>query len=314
MINHSDESADERQVTFSLGRYNRSRGVQHDLVKTMSTMMKRNLCLSASYPLLAAVDGSWLDVNTVSKDYDPSHSTKDALQQAIFHGCGEIVVLNGRQRVIAAKQSFRFISEKAGKLRAHIVDLEQEANQFEDQVMTPAERRLRTKMDQAKDDLGHLEKTLHNIQFWPVHFYDQGSIASLSEDAATDPYTGKLRSIPGKARDFPGDRNNQDCLLHFLSENVQELSQPKGPDEKLADILFRNLYGPQPIASWSHLISENRILENACLRPNLWEMANNLMLVSPSLLGTRVASASALYAHAHNDTLGVSYSLHAAKR
>ena len=130
----------------------------------------------------------------------------------------------------------------------------------------------------------------------------------------TDRFTEKLQTIPGTVQDFPGDVNNKDSLLYFLAENSQEPSLPKMPDEKLADILIRNLYKPQPMTSWSHLIGENRILENACRRPELWEMVNAIMHVSPSLLGIKVASATALHAEAHNNSLGVSSISQARKR
>ena len=131
----------------------------------------------------------------------------------------------------------------------------------------------------------------------------------LVKNAAVNLFTEKLQLIPQDIEDSPGDQKNKDLLLYFLSENPQEPSQPKNPDEKLADILFRNLYTPQSIEAWSHLIRDSRALENTCRKERVWEMVNSVMQVSPSLLGTWVTSASMLSSHGSNDSLGVSFLL-----
>jgi hypothetical protein len=113
--------------------------------------------------------------------------------------------------------------------------------------------------------------------------------------------------IPGRNRAaLPQDHHNENLLLLFLSENSYEPFQPKTPNEQLGDILFRNLYNPNPPAFWKNLTVGTRILENVCDRPRLWEMVTGIMQVSPSLLGSKVCSASALYGDANNDSIGVS--------
>lgn len=314
VVHRRSDNPDDPEVNLTLGDYNPSRGIQHDLVKAMSTMMCRNLCFSASHPLIVAVDDSALDAATLSDDYNPARSARDTLRRTTFNGDARVVVLNGRQRVHAARQSFRMINDKVKRQKAHIDNLEEQANGFGGRVMTAAERRLRTSLDQAKEDLRHLEEMLEKIEFWPVQFYDIGLMEPLSKLSTADLFTGKLQSIPGTVQDFPEDRRDKDCLLRFLSENGPEPSQPKVPDERLAEILFHNLYTPQSNTSWSHLISDNRILESACHRQNLWEMMNAAMHVSPSLLGTSITSASTLHSNAQNNSLGVSFSFHLPKQ
>ncbi|KAF9641842.1 hypothetical protein BDM02DRAFT_3194451, partial [Thelephora ganbajun] len=247
-------------------------------------MMKRNICFSAAHPLVAAVNKSLIDTDTLSK-YEPANSGEEVLQRVRFLNTqGEITILNGRQRVLAAQQAFTAIASQKERLQAHICVLQE----WLGGMTVPTEQRTRAKLDQATSDLGHMEQTLKNIELWPVYFYDEG----------------KLRLIPQEVQDFPGGQNDPEVLLRFLSENPQEPSQPKIPDERLADILFRNLYNRQPVKSWSHLISDNRILQNTCYRPRLWDMVVAVMQVSPLLLGTNVTSGSVLYTHASNHCLG----------
>jgi hypothetical protein len=115
-------------------------------------------------------------------------------------------------------------------------------------------------------------------------------------------HIARLQSIPMRD-DFPGDKD-KDVLFRFLSENSDAPSLPKTPDEKLADILFRNLWDPKPKESWDHLM--DGVVKVVFQRPQAWEMVNAVMEVSPSLLGTRVMSASALYAQRANHGLAVS--------
>lgn len=111
--------------------------------------------------------------------------------------------------------------------------------------------------------------------------------------------------------EFPGDRGDRDAVLRFLAENTPEPALPKGPDEQIADILFRNLYEPQTQGSLKHLPHVDRAVFDICSRPRLWEMLKEMMRVSPSLLGTKVCSASELKNELKSDALGVSHSLYA---
>lgn len=293
-------------MTLTFSRYNRARGVQDEFVNAMSEMMKRGVCLSGSHPLLAAVDRSHLDVKMLSSDYKPSHSEKETLKVVKFTDIAkEVTILDGHHRVLAARGAFNDVAENAEKLAAQVIDLERSFNNLGGRVTT-MQQRSKVKLDTAKQDVKNVKKAMHNIQFWPVSFYDQGLMTFLVKGTATYLFTAKLRSIARDTQDFPGEQKNEDLLLHFLSENPQESSVLKSVDEKLADILFRNLYGPQPSQSWSHLVKGSRILKNVCERERVWRMVNAVMQVSPSLLGTEVTSASILGHHANNNSLGVS--------
>lgn len=52
--------------------YNQSRGIHNDLIRTISSMMGCNLCLSGSHPLIAAVKPFQVNIETLSSNYDPS--------------------------------------------------------------------------------------------------------------------------------------------------------------------------------------------------------------------------------------------------
>ena len=59
--------------------------------------MKWNLSLSASYPLVAAIEASLLDKESLSNSYDPSRGAMEGLKVAHFEGDGpaSILILNG---------------------------------------------------------------------------------------------------------------------------------------------------------------------------------------------------------------------------
>lgn len=170
------------QVDLVVDQYNRSRGFQGDLVKAMSTMMRRNVCLSGSHPLLAAIDAHRLDVTSLSQGYNPLDSSKSDLRDAEFDGRGiKIYILNGRQRVSAARQAYYYLGKKERALKGHITDLEGEVNGYGEGVVTAPERRARIKLRQTQDDLKVLQETIHNVEFWPIHFYDKGQTAPYQE-------------------------------------------------------------------------------------------------------------------------------------
>ena len=121
----------------------------------------------------------------------------------------------------------------------------------------------------------------------------------------SDPSAAKFQSLSQETCHFPGPKNDEELPLHFLSENAEEQLWPKLPDEQLAEILFCNLYNPQSVEAWSHLISDNQILEQTCHQPQLWNMVIAIMQVLPLLLGANVTSASMLHSNANNHCLGV---------
>jgi hypothetical protein len=308
VISKEGRGGSEPEVSLLLGVYNKSKGVQQDLVRTMSSMMCNNICLSDAHPLIAAVDPGAIDRKTLSVTYDPSHSGKAKLKIATFRNRPrvQIVVLNGRQRVQAARETCRQLSKKVDSAEDVIKEIQRDA---EDAYQKPGTTRI-SELDQlleaAKEGKKALKDTRKNLEFWPVQFYDKG--VHVTWEGKTVPHRplDTLQSIPTERKDFPGDRHDKDALLRFLSENSPEPLQLKTPNERLAELLFQNLYKPQPLEAWKIASGDNRIVGNICQRPRLWEMVTNLMQVLPSLLGTRLSSASELYTEATNHTMGVS--------
>lgn len=167
----------EGRAELTLGKYNRTRGDHPDLVKVMSAMMERNICLSSSHPLLAAVDKTLIDIAALS-DYDPSKSTKEDLKVATFPNAASppVIILNGQLRVLAAQAAFEALSSQQRKLEAQVEELQNRLDGPEQRAATAVHHRARAKLDQAKEDLRNVQQTLKNIQFWPVYFYDEGLI------------------------------------------------------------------------------------------------------------------------------------------
>ena len=228
-------------------------------------MMKKNVCLSSAHPLVAAVDKNLINTAILSQ-YNSSLSRKESLNVVTFTNAESppVAILNGWLQVLATRVAFQALSSQQEKLQVHINELQEYFNDLEDQVTTPSDHRMKAKLDQAKGDHKNIQQTLKNIQLWLVYFYDEGLITSSWGLRLSDPSAAPLWSLPQETRHFPGPKNDEEFLLHFLSENAEEQSWPKLPDERLAEILFRNLYKPQPVEKWSDLISNNWILEQTC--------------------------------------------------
>ena len=169
----------EGRVQLTFREYNRARGDHPDLVRTMSAMMKKNVCLSSAHPLVAAVDKNLINT-TALLQYNPSQSRKESLNVVTFPNVESppVAILNGRLRVLATRTAFQALSSQREKLQVHINQLEEYFNDSEDRAITPGDRRMKAKLNQAKDDHKNVQQTLKNIQFWPVYFYDEGLITS----------------------------------------------------------------------------------------------------------------------------------------
>jgi hypothetical protein len=307
VIDPMDEQNSPSKVKLILGEHNKPRGDQHDLIKTMSAMMSKNLCYSDENPLIAAVDPLLIDSTTLTLAYDCATSTKAGLTAVAFlptANPAQVIILNGRQRVQAARSSYEQLSRTLEKLEEGIRKLE--ASQADAGDLTRGlGKRIRAQLVEAEKSKKVIQSTLKNIKFWPVRFYDRGKVSYTVKQKSHHP-SDKLRSIPKETRCFPGSKEDPDVLLRFLSESTAQPQLPKGPDERLADILFKNLYKPQHVDFWKHLIGTSRVVSTICFRPRLWEMVNNVMQVSPSLLGTRVSSSSELHTNRDHPALGVS--------
>lgn len=216
VISESDEQAARPRITLTLGQHNKARGQQQDLVKTMSTMMERNLCLSDSHPLIAAIELPQVDQATLSQEYNPSNPQKDKLDVAVFRGqLIEVDVLNGRQRVHAARLSFTHLSDKLKKLQTLAKELEEAVADLGDSARS--ESRARVRLDQAKLDMEVINKTLQSIKFWPVQFYDKGEATSMARRAELICFQESFNGFLGRQGTFLGTKTKQmPCSFSYL--------------------------------------------------------------------------------------------------
>jgi hypothetical protein len=169
VINRSDDDDGGPWIKLSLGLYNPARGIQGDLVRTMSAMMEKNICLSSARPLVAAVDPSLIDLTRLTAAYQPC----DPLTALDLQGLGDIEILNGRQRVHAARLSFTHLSEQSRRLHDVIKGLEEDLAPGAG-LTKASERRKRAQMEKAKTDKGSVQEALQSVEFWPIQLYDKG--------------------------------------------------------------------------------------------------------------------------------------------
>lgn len=138
----------------------------------MSSMMSKNLCLSDAHPLIAAVDPVHINFATLNKDYDASDPGKAKLKNAVFLARPvEVLILNGCQRVYAARSSFRQLSVTLTKLCDGITELEQK---LLNKSPTSSRSRIMAQLENARNNREIVKKALRAVKFWPVRFYHKG--------------------------------------------------------------------------------------------------------------------------------------------
>lgn len=161
----------------ALGTFNRPRGDQLDFIKGLSAVLSKNVCLSDAHPLIAAVKSSAIHPDSLSPAYDPSTSTKKSLVQILSRGSApmEVIILNGRQRVQAARASYRKLLSVQGEIEEAIGRLQVELARAEGHAKQ-VESRTKKRLNDAKERLDIVKKTLENIRSWPVRFYCIGEV------------------------------------------------------------------------------------------------------------------------------------------
>jgi hypothetical protein len=169
-----DADDDDPKVEIKYGKFNKARGVNEDFVKTMASMMSKNICYSGSNPLVATVDARKVDAGTLSKDYDVTLADKGQLRKIGVRGEEvEVEILNGKHRVLAAKRAHSSFPDTLSALGDVIDEVDQDLTNGKD--LTAAERRrLEARKHQAVEDQKAVKETSQNILLWPTRLYDKG--------------------------------------------------------------------------------------------------------------------------------------------
>jgi len=110
----------------------------------------------------------------------------------------------------------------------------------------------------------------------------------------------------GKTFRHNGKASDPEVLLQFLSENSAQPKLSKGPNERLFEILNRNLHSPQKAADWDHLVANNRKVQIVCNREYIWAMATTSVRLSESMYNCWVTSADEIQKAASNHSFRVS--------
>lgn len=87
----------------------------------------------------------------------------------------------------------------------------------------------------------------------------------------------------------PADPN---VLFRFLTENTTEHRAMQSSDDKLFDILMRNLDAPKTRDRWAHLVGENRTVLVVTGREYVWTMSTAAVRLSEHLFQSWVTRAS----------------------
>jgi len=94
----------------------------------------------------------------------------------------------------------------------------------------------------------------------------------------------------GKSSEASG--GNTLSLLQFLAENPSKPRLLKTRNERLFEILNRNLHKPQEGTSWKHLIENDRAVQVCCNRKYIWEMMTAATRLSAAMYGSWVTNAT----------------------
>jgi len=81
-------------------------------------------------------------------------------------------------------------------------------------------------------------------------------------------------------------------LFRFLTENTSEPRLMKSSNDRLFDILKRNLSTPKGKDQWSHLVGENRAVQVVTTREHVWVMSTAAVRLSDGMYGSWVTRAN----------------------
>lgn len=99
-------------------------------------------------------------------------------------------------------------------------------------------------------------------------------------------HTEKLRELGVEM--CPGD---QEVLLRFLTENLGAPGAIRSSNDRLLEILKRNLAEPKPREQWAHLVAGNRSVQVVTAREHVWTMSTTAVKLSDEVFVSWVTRA-----------------------
>lgn len=82
-----------------------------------------------------------------------------------------------------------------------------------------------------------------------------------------------------------------DVFLRYLTENESEHRSMRTGNDRLFDILCRNLNNPQGKDRWTHLAGDNRAVQIFINREHVWTLSTTAVRVSDAMFKSWVARA-----------------------
>jgi hypothetical protein len=113
--------------------------------------------------------------------------------------------------------------------------------------------------------------------------------------------TGALKQLGAEFQ--PGD---SEVLLRFLTENTSQPRAVRSSNDRLFDILKRNLATPKSRETWEPFTDNNRVVQVVVLREHVWTMSTTAVRLSDAMYKSWVTRAGELYEISRHPSLRVS--------
>ena len=276
--------------------YNPTRPTCTETVSNIVKMMEAGECHNRSNPIVVAINREAIELECLTKPHDAAHLS--TTKTAIFTSTSpRLEVLAGVHRILASRRASARLQSEVLLLKdvlQNVKDSVEEARDDGDADYDPEaegraneaavkESALRT-VTVLGSKISVKQETVEMASVWPVYFYDLGQYSHPPEHepvADGSLSTDVLRQRGREAKpEKDGGAANSEVLLRFLTKNTTQPRSTRTSNERLSEILDRNLHSPAPAEAWSHLVGDNRTVQTVCNRAHVWTMATTAVQVS----------------------------------
>jgi hypothetical protein len=277
--------------------FNPTRPTCAETVSNIVKMMEAGECHNRSNPIVVAIDREAIEPGCLTKTHDAA-THPPTTKTAIFTSTSpRLEVLAGVHRILASRRTSARLQSEILVLRGFQKNVEESIEEARDDGeadydpeaegganRTAANECARDTVQTINSKISVKEETIKTASVWPVYFYDIGQYSHSPEHelaANGSLSTDELRQHGRKAKpEKDGGAANSEVLLRFLTKNTTEPRSTRTSNERLSEILDRNLHSPEPAEAWSYLVGENRTVQTVCNRAHVWAMATTAVQVS----------------------------------